>query len=163
MRRSRYLWIKAKRLSQHWGWSSPAMWIRFTWLRGMGWRCEGPFPRRNTKVLLVLAPGLERHSAASLLMEHRLHFSGSWLPEAQVADHPNMHLFDTGDTHAHFVSGASPLLNQWLKQAAKTNTPVQLISVAHQLKRVRCNTHFIPGKFTERERAYVDRVFSYYD
>ena len=74
-----------------------------------------------------------------------------------------MHLFDTGDAHAHFVSGASPLLNQWLKQAAKTNTPVQLISVAHQLKRVRCNTHFIPGKFTERERAYVDRVFSYYD
>lgn len=163
MRRSRRLQVKAKRLMQPWGWSAPIQWIRCTWLRGIGWRCEGPFPRSNTRVLLILAPGLERHSTASVLMEQRLGFSGHWLPNAQSVDNPEAHLLDAMGPHAHYISGASPLLTKWLKAAAKTKTPVQLISVARQLKRVRCNTPFLPGKFTEREQAYVHRVFSYYD
>jgi hypothetical protein len=163
MSRSRRLRIKAQRLSQHWGWASPGRWVRCTVLRGMGWRCEGPFPRINTRVLLILAPGLDRHSTASVLMEQRLGFTGHWLPHDQAAENLDAHLLDGGRPRAHYVSGTSPLLDNWLKAAAKTNTPVQLISVADPLKRVRCNTPFLPGKFTERERAYVCRVFSYYD
>ena len=163
MRRTRRLRITAKGLSQHWGWSSPVVWIRCTRLHVLGWRCEGPFPRQNTRVLLILAPGLERYSTASILMEQRLGFTGEWLPDVPTLDHPDAHLSDTVSPHAFYVSGASPLLADWLQAAAKTGTPVQLISVAHPIKRVRCNTPFWPGKFTSRECAYVHRVFSYHD
>ena len=150
-------------------WTLAGQWQRLAVLslRWRGWKCEGPFPRGKTSGMLILGPGLTRDSYEVRLVESQLKHFIHWWPSLSEVELPR--------ESANAPMASSPpteptkILVEWhperlaaaLNWAHQHGWNVQLVSLSIPLRRVRCNTPFLPGKFTSRECAYVERVFSY--
>lgn len=143
------------------GWLNKSRWQALR-LRWMGWKCEGPFPPLGESRILILGPGLSRGSSEAALLVSRLRFNTRWMEPGQqvesMVDAP-------GESRPSRVKWLVPhndaRLLDVLKHCHASGKAVQLINVAPRCKRIRCNTPFQPGKFTEREGQYIHRLFSY--
>jgi len=134
---------------------------RAWWMMRKGWRCEGPFPRKNGQALIILSPGFTRESVAFDLLDFRLRYQARW----HAPGAPRTSAADATDLWEGIIllEGTSQYLSNVLKEAAQQEVSVQLVTLVAPLKRIRCNTPFLPGRHTERECAYIDRLFSYCD
>jgi hypothetical protein len=115
-----------------------------------------------------MGPGLPHHCPQSRLVEHHLKGRVCWWPVSPpeiLGSSPSLHL-----PFRPPLESETKILVEWnpeyiesvLSWARENEWSVQLISLSNPLRRVRCNTPFLPGKFTKRECAYVERVFSYW-
>lgn len=133
--------------------------FRAIWLRWRGWQCEGPFPGRRSSAVLIAGPGLEEGGPWTDLLEARLGFRGRWWTEGgtlPATPHPQ-----AGHPGLLIVPYASPYLDDVLRTCAAEGIPIHLTSLAHRHRRIRCNTPMMPGPFTQRERSYIARLYSY--
>ena len=155
---------KPKQGTGQWSWSRQLYRWRAMWMRWSGWKCEGPFPNRSSDAVLILGPGLEPAAKEMVLLSHRLQHRITWwqpgdaLPPVGI---PNGAPPRKRKRVLHPVTGHG--LHELLKECGEAGRPIQLVSLAAGVRAIRCNTPFLPGKFTEREEAYVRRIFSYYD
>ena len=143
------------------GWLNKSHWQSLR-LRWMGWKCEGPFPPLRESRILILGPGLNRGSSEAALLVSRLRFNTRWVEPGQplesMVDPPG------GGAPSRvkwLVSHTDERLLDILRHCHASGKAVQLINVAPRYKRIRCNTPFQPGQFTEREAQYIHRLFSY--
>jgi len=145
-------------------WYRPLRRWQSIWMRWRGWRCEGPFPNRSSDAILILGPGLEPDSKEITLVTGRFQnrivwwSSGDELPEGNTAQNERSR---KRDRVLHAIK--DPGLHELLGLCSESGRAVQLVSLAASVKAIRCNTPFVPSRFTEREEAYVRRIFSYYD
>ena len=146
-------------LVQSWGWKNPIKWLNVQFLRYRGWKCEGPFPKAHHEALLIFGPRLDEGSPHALFVEHRLQFAGAWLQESMLLAGAS----SFADQPVLFIDHRSEELSGALKLAASQGILVQIIRASVSEKRIRCNTPFRPGKFLERDLAYLHRMFSYRD
>lgn len=136
---------------------------RVLWMRWRGWKCEGPFPGRRSRTLLIAGPGLDEGQPFGDLLESRLGFRARWWPPSKGVPSESP-LFDPeGRAGILIVRHDAEHLDALLGQCAAEGIPFHLTTVARRVKRVRCNTPITPGAFTHRERAYIARIFSYGD
>ena len=133
---------------------------RAWWMMRKGWRCEGPFPPVDSRSLIVLSPGFTEESPAFHLLDHRLRYQARWhshhAGQKSDGNHAN------GWEGIVLLEASSEELSPLLAAAAHQEISVQLVTLVPHLKRIRCNTPFVPGRQTERTRAYIDRLFSYW-
>lgn len=113
----------------------------------------------NSQGLIILSPGFTRESNEFDLLDFRLRHQAHWYDGDQRGN--------TMEGHTPQWDGiilleyTSQELKSLLKEAAQQKINVQLVTLVSHLKRIRCNTPFVPGNHTERECAYIDRLFSY--
>ena len=119
---------------------------------------------RSSDAVLILGPGLEPDSKEITLVarrfQHRIVWwsAGDELPESNTERHERSR---KRDRVLHAIK--DPGLHELLGLCSESGRAVQLVSLAASVKAIRCNTPFVPSRFTEREEAYVRRIFSYYD
>jgi len=136
-------------------WRQPSKWWRAQWLQLRGWKCEGPFPKPHHDALLVLGPGMDLGNSTTSLAEYRLKLLGTWFHESLLKAPPQ------SGHHLVLIDHRSKQLPDALMQAGSLGISVQIIRVAFSEKRIRCNTPFTPGKYPERDLAYIRRMFTY--
>ena len=143
------------------GWLQKSRWQALR-LRWTGWKCEGPFPPFREGRVLILGPGLSRGSKEAALLESRLRFNTRWLDGGQPL---NMSASPSEANTTSRVKWLVPCTDDHLisvlQHCHANGQAVQLVNVAPRFKRIRCNTPFQPGRFTEREGQYIHRLFSY--
>lgn len=114
-----------------------------------------------------MPPNFNRADKEANLLEYRMRHQAVWwedLPafsdNAQTVSRKMPWPNDSGGIVVIDANAAD--LGAIMRQTARCDAQVQLITLSRTHRRIRCNSPFVPGKHTARDMAYVKRVYSYF-